>query len=419
MSNSNEPIVMFTFSTYLWYNKDPKAISKKGEVSLYIRVYIGTKGKREVSQFKLNLKWPAHLVDTEASKLLPRKPKDPDVNDYNIIIMMQRARYNEIAKIYRLSEKFPTMENFTRDLKMYDYRHSVVTYIDNRRTERSRAGEIDYGTWKNTGSTIHTLLQYDPGVRFEHIDYQWMVKFKNWMRKSGLAPGTVWTKIKDLKAYLRIANQEKTISVDQDAMKFPNSPPAAVTVYLNREEIKSLIMLMDDQYLTPTELVVLKAFLFTCFTSLRISDLYTAGNQMLVSKDMLTFVAKKNKNKRPKRIQIPLIPLAKNLIDESLNSFFKLPTEQEYNRTLKDLAHKAGINKKLSSHVGRHTFGYLYMTTVGNLFALQSILGHSQISTTERYAHLDEEYQMEQALQMQKGFESIAQNMKLRSHDTI
>src|SRR5690606_16878828 len=115
---------------------------------------------------------------------------------------------------------------------------------------------------------------------------------------------------------------------------------------------------------------------------------------------------RKNRNKKPKKIQIPLVPLARNLIDESLRNFFDLPTEQEYNRTLKDLAHKAGINKKLTSHVGRHTFGYLYMTTVGNLFALREILGHSDIVTTERYAHLDEEYKMEQALLMQKGFES-------------
>ena len=419
MSNSIEPVAMFTFSTYLRYNKDPKALSKKGEVSLYICVYIGTKGRKKVKQFKLNLKWPPQCIDLEASKLLPRKPKDPDVNDYNMIIMMERGKYNEIAKVYRLSGKMPTMESFIRDIKLFDYKHSVVTYIDKRRTERFKAGDIDFGTWKNAGSTIHTLLEYQEGVRFENVDYQWMIDFKNWMRKQKLAPGTIWTKIKDLKTYLRQADHEKMIAVHKEAMEFPNTPPTAVTVYLNRDEIRSLIMIMDPQYLAPTEYNVLRAFLFTCFTSLRISDLYTAGNEMLVSKDMLTFIARKNKNKKPKKIQIPLVPLARNLIDESLNTFFDLPTEQEYNRTLKDLAHKAGINKKLSAHVGRHTFGYLYMTTVGNLFGLQEILGHSQIQTTERYAHLDEEYKMEQALMMQKGFESVAQGGVLRSFERV
>lgn len=128
---------------------------------------------------------------------------------------------------------------------------------------------------------------------------------------------------------------------------------------------------------------------------------------------------KLNRNKSPKRINIPLVPLAENLINETLKTFFELPTTQEFNRTLKDLAHKAGINKKLSAHVGRHTFGFLYMTTVGNLFSLKEILGHSNIVTTERYAHLDEDYQMEQALLMQKGFESVAQYPKLRTAQSV
>lgn len=419
MSNIEKTAAMFTFTTYLWYNKDPKALSKSGEVSLYIRVYIGTKGRQEMNQFKLNLKWPPECIDLKASTLLSRKPKDPDVNDYNMMIMMERAKYNEIAKIYRLSEQKLTMQSFTRDLKMFDYRHSVVTYIDKRRTERVRKGEIDHGTWKNAGSTIHTLLEYQEFVRFDDINLKWMRDFKLWMLKKGMARGTVWTKIKDLKAYLRLANDEKTINVDYEAMSFPNSPPTPVTVYLNRDEVRSLMQILDPHYLSPTEYNVLRAFLFTCFTSLRISDLYLAGNEMLVSPRMLTFVARKNRNKSPKRINIPLVPLAENLINDTLKTFFELPTTQEFNRTLKDLAHKAGINKKLSAHVGRHTFGFLYMTTVGNLFSLKEILGHSNISTTERYAHLDEDYQMEQALLMQKGFESVAQYPKLRTAQTV
>jgi len=84
--------------------------------------------------------------------------------------------------------------------------------------------------------------------------------------------------------------------------------------------------------------------------------------------------------------------MAKNFVQNMLGIYFDLPSEQEYNRTLKDIARVAEINKKLSSHVGRHTFGYLYMTTIGNLKGLQEILGHSKIETTERYAHLDDEY---------------------------
>jgi len=59
------------------------------------------------------------------------------------------------------------------------------------------------------------------------------------------------------------------------------------------------------------------------------------------------------------------------------------------------------------------------MTTVGNLYGLKEILGHSKIETTERYAHLDDEYQLEQTMLIQQGFEGLTERGILRNHDTI
>ncbi|NQD71324.1 tyrosine-type recombinase/integrase [Sphingobacterium shayense] len=113
----------------------------------------------------------------------------------------------------------------------------------------------------------------------------------------------------------------------------------------------------------------------------------------------------KNKDRRPKTIKIPIAPMAIEFIHDSIsNKLFNLPTQQEYNRTLKDIAIKVGINKRITSHVGRHTFGYLFMTAVGDIYALKEIMGHSKIETTQRYAHLDEEYKLEQVMKMQGGF---------------
>jgi len=45
MSNLKNTVAMFTFSSKLWFNTSPKAVSKKdGYVSLYLQVYIGKKG---------------------------------------------------------------------------------------------------------------------------------------------------------------------------------------------------------------------------------------------------------------------------------------------------------------------------------------------------------------------------------------
>lgn len=179
------------------------------------------------------------------------------------------------------------------------------------------------------------------------------------------------------------------------------------TTYLKRDEIQRLINLQNEP-LKEIERNVLRAFLFQCFTSLRISDVYKANKKWMMSETMIIFTMQKNIDRAPKTIKIPIIPIAKAFINETLSQFFSLPTEQEYNRTLKDLARMADIKKNLHSHVGRHTFGYLFMTAVGDIYALKQIMGHTKITTTERYAHIDDDYEFAQAIKIQEGFKMWA-----------
>lgn len=52
---------------------------------------------------------------------------------------------------------------------------------------------------------------------------------------------------------------------------------------------------------------------------------------------------------------------------------------------VKIVAERAGIIKKVSPHVLRHTFAVCYLHKGGNIRALQGILGHSHIQTTDMY----------------------------------
>lgn len=400
---------VFTFSTSLAINK--QAISINGEASLYLWVYIGVSSKREVYKHPLKLRWPVDRIDLKSHVLLPRHKDDPDVNDYNMIIMSDRARHNEIAKIYRLSGKKLTIQAFKRELKLNDKRQYVASYMIYLSKERYVRREISFQTWKNVQTSIRALQDYKEGVTFDEIDERWLDGYKAWLaRTQKLAPNTVWNRIKDLKRYLRLAQKEVGVYVNPEAARYRNNPTVQAPVYLNRDELKRMMLILDARALTPTQYNVLRAFLFTCFTSLRISDVYRVGKDWMVTDSYIQFVARKNREVAPKQIRIPLVPMAKALIDESRLQFFELPTEQEYNRTLKELAVKAEIRKKVTSHVGRHTFGYLYMTTVGNLYALKEIMGHSSIVTTERYAHLDDDYDFEQMLKIQSGFQVTAQS---------
>ncbi len=415
----HSPNVMFKFSTKIHVYKH--RLKKNGNASINIQVNISTPGNLDRDYFPLNLEWPLEFIDFEQSQLKQRFKNDPDFNDYNLIIMTERSRLNEIAKLYRLSGRHLSTGTLKRELFYFDTQKSVIGYFMKRRKELLKMKVISEQTWKNYGSTIAALEGFDPRLRWDQVNIKFMYEFRAWLKKRKKTNGhlishnTVWTRIKDLKAFFAIAKDEIQVYVSQDVIDFPNPYQESESTYLNKAEIVRLIQQMDAEVLNTTQFNVLKAFLFCCFSGIRISDLYNSKYSWMYSDNFMKFTMQKNSERKPKTITIPLIPIAKVFIHGTGGSLFELPTMQEYNRSLKDLAAFAKIDKVITSHVARHTFGYLIMKYVGDIYLLKKLLGHSKVATTEKYAHVDDEDNYEKTLQIQGDFEGLWKIGKIKS----
>ena len=71
---------------------------------------------------------------------------------------------------------------------------------------------------------------------------------------------------------------------------------------------------------------------------------------------------------------------------------------------IKDLAKKAGITKNISPHTFRHSFATHLVEGGADLRAVQEMLGHESITTTEIYTHLDRDYLRETLNRFSSGF---------------
>ena len=72
---------------------------------------------------------------------------------------------------------------------------------------------------------------------------------------------------------------------------------------------------------------------------------------------------------------------------------------------IKELAKKASIIKSISPHTFRHSFATHLVEGGADLRAVQEMLGHESITTTEIYTHLDREYLRDTLQQFHPAFQ--------------
>ena len=75
-------------------------------------------------------------------------------------------------------------------------------------------------------------------------------------------------------------------------------------------------------------------------------------------------------------------------------------------KIVKDLAALAGIRKNVSPHTFRHSFATHLLENGANLRAIQQLLGHESITTTELYTHIDVHFLRKTVLDCHPGYKN-------------
>jgi integrase/recombinase XerD len=229
--------------------------------------------------------------------------------------------------------------------------------------------------------------------------------FTKWINKLGMKNASQARMISGLRSFFKYCLIEDIVTIDPAALLEAPKAQRKLPDTLAYEEIEKIISVID---LSKPEGQRNKAILETLYScGLRVSELVNLKiSQLYFDVGYIRVIGKGDKERL-----IPIGPDAVKYIDiyrNNIRNHITIKTGQEdvlfLNRRgaglsrvmiflmLKELAVKAGITKNISPHTFRHSFATHLVEGGADLRAVQEMLGHESITTTEIYTHLDREF---------------------------
>jgi integrase/recombinase XerD len=229
--------------------------------------------------------------------------------------------------------------------------------------------------------------------------------FISWINDLGMLPSTQARVISGLKSFFSFLMLEELISTDPAALLETPRLARHLPDTLDIHEINGMIDMIDA---SKPEGMRNKAILETLYgCGLRVSELIDLKiSDIFEENEFIRVTGKGNKerlvpigNTALKYINIYLqetrvhIPIKKGFEDYIfLNRGGTRLSRVSVFTIIKALATKSGLKKSISPHTFRHSFATHLIEGGADLRAIQEMLGHSSITTTEIYTHLDRDY---------------------------
>ena len=317
-----------------------------------------------------------------------RVPKDREKEArVNAIVAKYRGRVEEMFYEARMSGVALSPQSFAEELDNKPALDSLAEFVE-KEIEKERADK-EPSTVKQYVSMLGHLRAFRHDATFPDISFEFVQEFDRHMRRRKVGDNARAKYHTVLRKFILLA-QRKRRRVPNPYEQFKVRSVPVDRVWLTVEEVDALVRLYRSGELGDQLQRALRQFLFQVVASVRVSDIHLLRRGDIEG-DMLVLMPKKTRRQR-KIVKIPLSDFARQLIAEGGGKgdfLFDAPADQTVNYRLKEIAVIAGIKKRLTTHVGRHTFGFLYLLMGGKVEELREIMGHSKLETTMVYTHTD------------------------------
>ena len=266
--------------------------------------------------------------------------------------------------------------------------------------------ESSQGTKKSQETTLKKLKEFKKVIYFDDLTFEFLhdfnlfltkqtIKYKNLPPKK-LSQATISKYFKNIKRFVNLAINKDLMDIQKYPFrKFKIKQTESKKIFLTPNEIE----LFENVKLTEENIkyqIVKDLFMFSVYTGLRYSDVFSLQKKDIVSingKDWLI----KTMEKTDESVRIPIYEIFEGKPTEILTKYknfgsifcFEYLTNQHCNRQLKEIAKLAKIeNKTITFHTARHTTATYLLYKGVSITTVQKILGHKKLSTTQIYGHI-------------------------------
>jgi site-specific recombinase XerD len=366
-----------------------------GQSPIMLRLIIANESKNISTGVKIN----SHTWDAQKQRIKGNDLQVAKLNQvllaienqlhdcyYSLLKQMDQVKVRFVIDRYQSLILKPSEKTIPTLLQMYDLHNEEMAQLVGK--VYTNATLIKYQMSKDIMKQFIVDTMGKQDVELHDVTVSFVKKHDLYLRNvRNNATNSVTKRLQHLKKVIRYAKQLGLADVNPfEFIKL--SFQASSRVFLENRELELI------KSFQPTKIVhqeVKDVFLFQCYTGIAHCDLMLLTEKNIqvdnFGKKWLVFNRKKTKSE----VQVPLLPIAISIIEKYKQNLdgLLLPVQcnQAMNRRLKELMRAIGINKNVSTHVGRHSFAS--SVTLANGIPLEivsKLLGHSNTIITQVYA---------------------------------
>lgn len=368
-------------------------LDKSGKAPIMGRITLG----RNVAQFSCKLSCNPDLWNPRESRMDGKSREAVEINDRleNLLLSVQSAYQSLLSKGCPF-DATDVKELFQGSVQT---RCMLIERLDMLIKEKESHIGVDIkkeslSSYHSTRNRLQEFIQKRYKVSdlaFSQLTESFIYEFRQYyLGVCGFQESSFFAVASHLKTVCKLAYREgiaDTLMFDKAKIsKGDKKIPKA----LDKESLDGLKALqfgdLEEEMETARDI-----FLFACYTGAAYCDLMELGKKHLVRDDEGSLWLKFNRQKTGVLCRIKLLPEAIRLMEkfnsgerETLLPYMKY---KNYQTCLKALRLRAGISFPFTTHTARHTFATLITLEQGvPIETVSKMLGHSNVSMTERYA---------------------------------